>query len=119
MVCLLLRKNKMKIIGKLEINTVTDVICDVCLCSTRIASDTLEFATLKAHWGYGSEHDGERYELHLCESCFFNTVSYLKQERSIQNLFSDDDKANCNGEGEKLGLVATDSFFGNNDWAKH
>ena len=105
----------MKIIGKLEIDTVTDMICDVCLCSTRIASDTFEFATLKAHWGYGSEHDGERYELHLCERCFFNTVSYLKQERRIQNLFSDDDKANCNGEGEKLGLVATDAFFGNND----
>lgn len=40
----------MKIIEKVEIDTVTDVMCDVCLCSTRVANDGLEFATLQAHW---------------------------------------------------------------------
>lgn len=32
-----------------------DVLCDVCDQAT-----TLEFGTLKAHWGYGSKQDGER-----------------------------------------------------------
>lgn len=81
----------MKINGKVEVDTVTDVVCDVCLCSTRIANDGLEFATLQARWGYGTAHDGERYEIHLCESCFSLTVANLKQERRIQNLFSDEE----------------------------
>lgn len=97
----------MKIIEKVEIDTVTDVMCDVCLCSTRVANDGLEFAALQAHWGYGAMHDGERYELHLCESCFFSTVAYLKQERRIQNLFSDE----AGEPNDKFGLVATDDYF--------
>lgn len=83
----------MKITEKVEIETVTDVMCDVCLCSTQVTSGALEFATLQAHWGYGTKHDGERYELHLCEDCFFLTIANLKQGRRIQNLFSDNDAA--------------------------
>ena len=47
-----------------QVEVVTDVVCDVCNQSTK-----LEFGTLSAHWGYGSKHDGERYELQLCEKC--------------------------------------------------
>lgn len=101
----------MKITGKVEVDTVTDVVCDVCLCSTRVANDGLEFATLQAHWGYGAEHDGERYEIHLCESCFFLTVANLKQERRIQNLFSDDEDVNTQKAEDNFGLVARDDFF--------
>lgn len=54
----------MKITGKVEIESVIDVLCDVCQLSPRVPSGQLQFATLQAHWGYGSKHDGERYELH-------------------------------------------------------
>lgn len=101
----------MKITEKVEIETVTDVQCDVCLCSTEATSGGLEFATLHAHWGYGTKHDGERYELHLCEDCFFLTVAYLKQERHMQNLFSDDDDAVSAMATDELGLVGKDEYF--------
>ena len=51
---------------------------------------------------------GERYELHLCEDCFFHALAYLKQERRTQHLFSED------GENltDNLGLVEKDDYFG-------
>lgn len=101
----------MNITGKVEIESVIDVVCDVCQLSTRAASGQLQFATLQAHWGYGTKHDGERYELHLCEGCFFQTVASLKQERLTQAIFRDDD---CTGRafvGEDFGLIARDDFF--------
>lgn len=101
----------MKVIGKVEIDTVTDIVCDVCLCSTQVA-EGMEFATLHARWGYGSKHDGERYELHLCESCFFLTVAYMKDERRIQNLFSDVDNPCANTADETFGLVTRNDYFG-------
>lgn len=57
---------------------------DVCRCSTHLDTGGNQFGTLQAHWGYGTAHDGERYELHLCEDCFFQTLTYLKQERRTQ-----------------------------------
>ncbi|MDR5900130.1 hypothetical protein QC823_14185 [Halomonas vilamensis] len=57
----------MKVTEKVEVDAVTDVVCDVCLTSTGVAGGGLEFATLQAHWGYGSQHDGERYELLLLQ----------------------------------------------------
>lgn len=101
----------MKVTEKVEVDAVTDVVCDVCLTSTGAAGGGLEFATLQAHWGYGTQHDGERYELHLCESCFFGTLAYFKQERRVQNLFSEDGcPGDLSADGE-LGLVAQDDFF--------
>jgi putative toxin-antitoxin system antitoxin component (TIGR02293 family) len=47
--------------------------------------------------------------MHLCESCFFQTRGFLKQERRTQNLFND-------AEGvlprDDFGLIAKDDFFG-------
>ncbi len=98
----------MKITGKVEVNTVTDVGCDVCRCSTHIVTGGDQFGTLQAHWGYGTAHDGERYELRLCEECFFRTLAYLKQERRTQHLFSEDYQS----LPEDLGLVAKDDNSG-------
>ena len=101
----------MKIVGKVETEAVTDVICDVCRLTSRSASGGLQFATLQAHWGYGATHDGERYEIHLCEGCFFQTVANLKQQRRTQNLF-------CGDGGlvlDDFGVVAKDDFFGDTD----
>ena len=53
-----------------QVEVVTDVLCDVCNQLTQ-----LEFGTLSANWGCGSKHDGERYELQLCEKCFFYALA--------------------------------------------
>jgi hypothetical protein len=98
----------MKITGRVEIETVTDVLCDGCSSSTRVENGGLQYATVQARWGYGTRHDGERYELHLCEGCFFKTIAYLKQERRTENMF-DDQADDCR---EDFGLVAKDDFFG-------
>ncbi|MBK5550650.1 hypothetical protein JFU49_10255 [Pseudomonas sp. TH03] len=102
----------MKITGKVEVEAVMDVVCDVCQLSTRVATGGLQFAMLQAHWGYGTKHDGERYELHLCEDCFFQTIDNLKQERRTQCLLSDDGRADTAMAGDDFGLITKDVFFG-------
>jgi len=97
----------MKIIGRVEVEAVTDVRCDVCDCSTRLGNGNLEYGSLHAHWGYGAVHDGERYEVHLCESCFLATLAYLKQERRTAQMFETDPK----WPREDFGLAAKDDFF--------
>ena len=98
----------MKITGRVEIEGVPDVLCDVCRSSARLKSGGHQFGTLQAHWGYGSAHDGQRYELHLCEECFFRTLACLKQERRTQNLFAQDSQ----DLNEDFGLIARDDYFG-------
>lgn len=40
----------MKIIGRVEVEAVTDVVCDICRCSTRTNIGAHQFGTLQAHW---------------------------------------------------------------------
>ena len=76
---------------------VTDVLCDVCNQLTQ-----LEFGTLSAHWGYGSKHDGERYELQLCEKCFFYALATLIKERADEFMFDENfDPSTLDGFGLK------------------
>ncbi|MFW1828157.1 MULTISPECIES: hypothetical protein [unclassified Acinetobacter] len=67
-----------------QVEVVTDVLCDVCNQSIQ-----LQFGVLSANWGYGSKHDGERYELHLCEKCFFYALSTLKRKHSGERIFDE------------------------------
>ena len=67
-----------------QVEVVTDVLCDVCNQLTQ-----LELGTLSANWGYGSKHDGERYELQLCEKCFFYALVTLKKERVDEFMFDE------------------------------
>lgn len=97
----------MKITGLVEVESVIDVKCDVCGTSTRIEANGYQFGTLQAHWGYGTLHDGERYEVHLCEHCFFQTLASLKQQRRAEHTFSDDPPEHSSD----LGLVAKNDFF--------
>lgn len=106
----------MKVTEKVEVDAVTDVRCDVCLSSTQVENGGLEFATLQAHWGYRSQHDGERYEVHLCEGCFFSTLAYFNQKRRVQNLFSADSDAGL--KAGDIGLVAKDNYFRDNGGSK-
>lgn len=98
----------MKIRELREVEIVSDIVCDVCLESARVDGDSLQYGLLQAHWGYGSAHDGELYEIHLCESCFFQTIASLKQQRRGQTMFSDNEKDRI---AEDFGRVATHDFF--------
>ncbi|WP_248799029.1 hypothetical protein [Pseudomonas sp. MWU13-2105] len=97
----------MKITGRVEMEAVTDVRCDVCDGSTRLDNGNLQYGMLQAHWGYGALHDGGHYEVHLCENCFFATLAYLKQERRTVNMFEDDHRQ----PDDDFGLVAKGDFF--------
>lgn len=97
----------MKVIGTVEIEGVSDVVCDVCRLTTRVNGGGLQFATLQAYWGYGSKHDGERWEIHLCEDCFFQAVAGLKQERRTQGLFNESGGT----QDDDFGLITKDDFF--------
>jgi len=79
----------------------------VCRLTAKVHNGGLQFATLQAHWGYGTKHDGERYEMHLCEGCFFQAVGGLKQERHTQGLFDDDSGM----PDDDFGLITKDEFF--------
>ncbi|MBL0655700.1 hypothetical protein JD524_13870 [Aeromonas caviae] len=68
---------------------VVDVRCDVCGESSKKA-EQMNYATLSANWGYGSRHDGERYHVDLCESCFFEALANLRQSYRQINMFADD-----------------------------
>lgn len=84
------------------------VRCDVCGSCTRIPGYGSQFGVLQARWGYGAQHDGERYQVRLCESCFFTVLAHLRQQRRVQHLFDDaplrDDRA--------FGRVARDDYWG-------
>lgn len=87
--------------------TVADISCDVCGQSTRVEGYGLQYGTLQAHWGYGARHDGERYEVHLCETCFFGVLSHLRHERRVNTLFDEQ----ADSVGDEFGLVRRGDFF--------
>lgn len=96
----------MKVTVVEPVESVSDVLCDICGDSTRIEGYGLQFGTLRASWGFGSAHDGERYEVHLCEPCFFRTLAGLRRDRMVNTMFSDEDEDLSN-----FGRVARDDFF--------
>jgi hypothetical protein len=61
---------------------VDDVSCDACGKSTTNYSDVgPDYATLESCWGYGSSNDGSKYNIDLCEECFFEILSFIKEKR--------------------------------------
>ena len=90
------------------IQTFHDIHCEVCGESTRVPGYGQQYGTLEAHWGYGSNHDGDYYRVRLCEPCFFATLAYLRQERRINRLFDDDTPV----DNPSFGQVARDDWFG-------
>ncbi|MDV2858232.1 hypothetical protein [Oceanimonas sp. CAM02] len=80
----------MKVTSKQLVDVVTDVLCDVCGESTsQDGQHSPQFGLLQADWGYGSTHDGESYQVHLCEGCFFTTLASLKEQRRGNTIFSE------------------------------
>jgi len=61
---------------------VDNVHCDCCGRSTTHYSEIgPDYATLESCWGYGSINDGTKYNIDLCESCFFEVLGFIKQKR--------------------------------------
>jgi hypothetical protein len=80
----------MKVMTRKEVEVVADVSCDICDESTsKHGRHSPQFGTLQAQWGYGSHHDGEAFELHLCESCFFQALANLQEQRRGELMFSE------------------------------
>lgn len=73
----------MKTYKKKLVETVDHILCDVCgkTCTDDLYNDH-ENATIEAVWGYNSRSDGDKYEIHLCENCFYITISFLRNQRS-------------------------------------
>jgi putative toxin-antitoxin system antitoxin component (TIGR02293 family) len=92
----------MKILGVKDVEVVSEVMCDICCRSTQTEGGGLQYGELWAAWGYGSSHDGERYEVHLCECCFFEVLANLKHERQRETRFDESDENRC---PENFGLV--------------
>ncbi len=93
----------MKIMTKQEVDVVSDIRCDVCdeSCSP-VEGYSPQVGTLSARWGYGARHDGEAYEVHLCESCFFQALASLQEQRR-GHLISSEQSYEANPD---FGLVA-------------
>ncbi|WP_417777666.1 hypothetical protein [Stutzerimonas xanthomarina] len=88
--------------------TDANIHCAVCGEATRVPGYGQQFGTLQALWGFGAQHDGERYRVHLCESCFFGALSYLRQQRRINTMFDDDQPT----DDQAFGQVAREDFWG-------
>jgi len=69
---------------------VIGVMCDVCGASTHGSEERLEFGALHAIWGEGSSHNGEAYELHLCEYCFCARLAAMKRARWASVMFEEE-----------------------------
>lgn len=88
--------------------SISDIHCAVCAGNTSVPGYGQQFGTLATMWGYGTRHDGERYRVRLCESCFFQTLAYLREQRRIHTLFDDEQPAG----DQVFGRAARDDFFG-------
>ena len=54
-------------------------------CKQVLMAGDDEIITVNHQFGYGSKHDLEEHELHLCEECFFDKlVSVLKVKPDVQ-----------------------------------
>lgn len=65
-----------------EYDLMDDVICDCCgkTCKTKYNYECLE---LKAHWGYGTKSDGEKWTAEICEACVIEKLTFIKFTKHI------------------------------------
>ena len=100
----------MKVTEEKMVTVTIDVLCDVCSSSTTPPGGSAQYGMLTAHWGYGSKHDGERYEVYLCEQCFFSTLSTLRRQRMVEHMF--DETSGIAGEPDaEFGQVEQGNYF--------
>lgn len=55
------------------VESVADILCDLCGISTRAGDEeffsAFEYATMKFSGGYCSNYDGLKFELQICQEC--------------------------------------------------
>lgn len=69
---------------KTEPKKVVDtILCDVCGASCTITEPVVEheYAELIATWGYFSYRDGQQFNIELCENCFNDVLTFIKNSR--------------------------------------
>ena len=84
----------MKVYAEKLVETVVDKICDVCEESVIIELNSGKYeesGELRATFGYGSQEDGNVYNLDLCEKCF-KAALYALREKCREKFMLDDDK---------------------------
>lgn len=65
--------------------TETIFICNFCRRGCRRKGlFNQQYATIKAHWSYGSKKDGETHELHICEPCYDRMIARVKIKPTIK-----------------------------------
>ena len=72
---------KKEIVTK-ESEEITDIFCDICARSCKSSDYDMgyhgfEYMSLKANWGYGSNHDQEKWEAQVCERCVVEQLSLV------------------------------------------
>jgi hypothetical protein len=62
---------------------VDEILCDVCGESCTITEPIVEheYAELIATWGYFSDQDGKQFNIDLCENCFNDVLSFMRNSR--------------------------------------
>ena len=63
------------------VQEIDDVNCDVCGKSATTMNMGPSWAELSACWGYGSIHDGYKYDIDICENCFVDVINFIKEKR--------------------------------------
>jgi len=66
-------------IEKRKVEVTKDIVCNICGTSCKASPGYgFSYATLKAHWGYCSNRDGQVHEAHICNSCFDVMIKKFK-----------------------------------------
>jgi len=71
----------MKTYKKVYIKREDKVYCDSCnkLCTDPNLGS--EYAVLEASWGYASKSDGKKFDIQLCEDCFYKVLDWIKKRK--------------------------------------
>jgi hypothetical protein len=68
----------MKTFGQKQIETVTDVICNVCKNSCVDEFGNVEYCSMFASWGFSSNKDCQTHSCDLCESCYDKVAEFIR-----------------------------------------
>lgn len=73
----------MKFFREKTTKVVDKIYCDMCGQSCTITEPYIEheYAKIEATWGYFSNQDGAQYDIEICESCFNQVLSFIKDKR--------------------------------------
>lgn len=62
-----------------EVEVLDDVICDICEQSCKVrGTGEVEKGTFIANWGYGTELDGQIWNLDLCVDCCWRLNAWVE-----------------------------------------